>query len=40
MRTCKETLKPAAFSLPPADATDNLLRYEAHLDRQLYRAMD
>jgi hypothetical protein len=28
------------FSLPPADATDNILRYEAHLDRQLYRAMD
>ncbi len=28
------------FSLPPADATDTLLRYEAHLDRQLYRAMD
>ncbi len=29
-----------SFSLPPADATDTLLRYEAHLDRQLYRAMD
>jgi hypothetical protein len=28
------------FSLPPADATDKLLRYESHLDRQLYRAMD
>ena len=28
------------FSLPPADAADKLLRYEAHLDRQLYRAMD
>jgi hypothetical protein len=28
------------FSLPTADATDKLLRYEAHLDRQLYRAMD
>ena len=28
------------MSLPPADATDKLLRYEAHLDRQLYRAMD
>jgi len=27
-------------TLPPADATDKLLRYEAHLDRQLYRAMD
>ncbi len=29
-----------SFSLPPAEATDNLLRYETHLDRQLYRAMD
>jgi hypothetical protein len=29
-----------AFSLPPGDATDKLLRYESHLDRQLYRAMD
>jgi hypothetical protein len=29
-----------SFSSPPADATDKLLRYEAHLDRQLYRAMD
>jgi hypothetical protein len=29
-----------SFSLPPADATYKLLRYEAHLDRQLYRAMD
>ena len=29
-----------SFGLPPADATDKLLRYEAHLDRQLYRAMD
>jgi hypothetical protein len=29
-----------SFSLPPADATDKLLRYEAHLDRGLYRAMD
>jgi hypothetical protein len=29
-----------SFSLPPADASDKLLRYEAHLDRQLYRAMD
>jgi hypothetical protein len=28
------------FSLPPADATDKILRYEAHLDRQLFRAMD
>jgi hypothetical protein len=29
-----------SFSLPPADAADVLLRYEAHYDRQLYRAMD
>ena len=29
-----------SFSLPPADETDKLLRYEAHIDRQLYRAMD
>ncbi len=29
-----------SFSLPPAEAADKLLRYEAHLDRQLYRAMD
>jgi len=29
-----------SFSLPPAEVTDKLLRYEAHLDRQLYRAMD
>jgi hypothetical protein len=28
------------FSLPPMSATDKLLRYEAHLDRQFYRAMD
>jgi hypothetical protein len=26
--------------LPPADATDKLTRYEAHMDRQLYRATD
>lgn len=29
-----------SFSLPPADTIDTVLRYEAHLDRQLYRAMD
>ena len=29
-----------SFSLPPVDATDKLSRYDAHLDRQLYRAMD
>jgi len=38
------TLEPDAetrsLSLPPEEATDKLLRYEAHLDRQLYRAMD
>lgn len=28
------------FSLPPVEASDKLLRYEAHLDRQLYRTMD
>jgi hypothetical protein len=29
-----------SFSLSTADATDKLLRNEAHLDRQLYRALD
>ena len=29
-----------SLTLPPADATDKLLRYDGHLDRQLYRAMD
>ena len=29
-----------SFSVPPVDVTDKLQRYEAHLDRQLYRAMD
>jgi len=29
-----------SFSLPPADETDKLLRYESHLDRQLDRAID
>ncbi len=29
-----------SFSLPPADVTDKLQRYETHLDKQLYRAMD
>ena len=40
----RERLQPdaeaRAGSLPPEDAADKLLRYEAHLDRQLYRAMD
>jgi hypothetical protein len=26
--------------LPPPDATEKIQRYEAHLDRQFYRAMD
>lgn len=29
-----------ALSLPSADVIDKILRYEAHVDRQLYRAMD
>lgn len=29
-----------SFSLPAADATDRILRYESQLDRELYRAMD
>lgn len=29
-----------SFSLPADDSAEKLLRYEAHLDRQLYRAMD
>jgi CRISPR/Cas system-associated endonuclease Cas1 len=36
----EEDAEARSFSLPPVDATDKLLRYEAHLDRQLYRAMD
>jgi hypothetical protein len=36
----KQDSETRSFSLPPAIATDKLLRYEAHLDRQLYRAMD
>jgi hypothetical protein len=28
------------LSLPSAEATNKLLRYESHLDRELYRAMD
>jgi hypothetical protein len=35
-----ELAKRFAPLTAPADATDKLLRYEAHLDRQLYRAMD
>ncbi len=44
LATERESLESDAearsFSLPPAEATDKLLRYETHLDRQLYRAMD
>jgi hypothetical protein len=29
-----------SFSMPSEDASDKLLRYEAHIDRQLYRAME
>jgi hypothetical protein len=29
-----------SLSLPSADATDKILRYETHLDRQLDRAMN
>lgn len=29
-----------SFSLAPVDITDKILRYEAHLDRKLDRAMD
>ncbi len=32
--------KLLSLSLPPEDATDKILRYEAHLDRQFYRAID
>ena len=28
-----------SFCLPWADVTDKLMRYESHIDRQLYRAM-
>ena len=35
-----EDAEARSFSLPSADATDKMLRYEAHVDRQLYRAMD
>jgi len=32
--------KARSLALPDRAATDTLLRYETHLDRQLYRAMD
>ena len=28
------------FALPPVEAVENLVRYETHIDRQLYRAMN
>jgi hypothetical protein len=31
--------KTRSFSLPPVEVSDKLLRYEAHFDRQLHRAM-
>jgi len=34
------TLEARSLHVPPADVTDKLIRYEAHMDRQLYRAMD
>jgi len=37
----RRTLEEAqSLSLPAADVIDKLIRYESHLDRQLYRAMD
>ena len=36
----EEDAEARSCSLPPAEVADKLLRYEAHLDRQLYRAMD
>ena len=29
-----------SFSLPAIDETEKIMRYEAHLDRQLFRAMN
>jgi hypothetical protein len=37
--TLAEDAEARSFSLPSADAADKILRYEAQLDRQLYRAM-
>jgi hypothetical protein len=36
----EEHAEARSFSLPPVDAIDKLIRYESHLDRQLYRAVD
>ena len=36
----EEEAEVRSVSLPSEKATNKLLRYEAHLDRQLYRAMD
>jgi hypothetical protein len=38
-KTTKITGRPLDFAVP-VEATNKLLRYEAHLNRQLYRAMD
>ncbi|MGA2920753.1 MAG: hypothetical protein ABSE28_06585 [Candidatus Sulfotelmatobacter sp.] len=38
-KSTKITGRPLDFAAP-VEATNKLLRYEAHLDRQLYRAMD
>jgi hypothetical protein len=35
-----EEAEARSYSLPSASATDKLLRYEAHVDRQLSRTMD
>jgi len=35
----EEEAEVRSVSLPSENATNKLLRYEAHLDRQLYRAM-
>ncbi len=36
----EEDAERRSFSLPSAEDADRVLRYEAHLDRKLYRAMD
>lgn len=36
----KADAETRSYSVPSTDVADKLLRYEAHLDRQLYRAMD
>jgi hypothetical protein len=39
-RSLEGDAEARSFSLPPADVTDNLLRYDTRYDRQLDRAMD